>query len=123
MKRMMSMLVALIVAAAVSQATAQPAANQKSGASTAAKRAQGTVGAVAADSVTVKVSGKDMTFTVDSATKVVAKGAGTKSAASGGKMTISDAVGMGDRVTVTYHDMDGKMHASEVRVTSKAAHK
>jgi len=123
MKRMVSVLVALIVAAGALHATAQTAAAQKSGASMAAKKAQGMVGAVAADSLTVKVSGKDMTFAVDSNTKVVAKGASTKSAAQGGKLTLSDSVGMGDRVTVTYHEMDGKMHASEVRVTAKAMHK
>jgi len=122
MKRMMSVLVALIVAAGMS-ATAQTAATQKSGGSTAAKKAQGMVGAVTADSLTVKVSGKDMTFAVDPSTKVVAKGAGSKSAASGGKLQLTDAVGMGDRVTVSYHDMDGKAHATEVRVTAKATHK
>jgi len=120
---MMSVLVALIVAVGMS-VSAQTAATQKSGgAAPAAKKAQGMVGAVTADSLTVKVSGKDMTFAVDPATKVVAKGAGTKSATSGGKLQLTDAVGMGDRVTVTYHDMDGKAHASEVRVTAKATHK
>jgi hypothetical protein len=123
MKRMISVLVALIVAAGASHATAQTAATQKSGASMAAKKAQGVVSAVTSDSVTVKAAGKDMMFSVDSSTKVVAKGAGTKSEAAGGKMSITDAVGMGDRVTVSYHDMDGKMHASEVRVTAKATHK
>ena len=41
-------------------------------------------------------------------------------AAEGKKMTLSDAVGAGDMVTVTYHDMGGTMHASQVKVTQKA---
>jgi hypothetical protein len=35
-------------------------------------------------------------------------------------MTLSDSVATGDMVTVTYHDMDGKMHAANVKVTQKA---
>src|SRR6266851_9322652 len=69
-------------------------AAQKSGAaSMAVKRATGTVKAVAADSVTVSgAGGKEMMFAVDSSTKVVAKGASTKSAAQAGKLMITDAV-------------------------------
>ena len=90
----------------------------------AAKRSTGTVKAVSADSLTVSgAGGKEMMFAVDASTKVVATGAGTKSAAAGGKLVITDAVKMGDRVTVSYHDMGGKMHAAEVRVTAKAATK
>ena len=64
-----------------------------------------------------------MMFAVDSSTKVVAKGASTKSAAQAGKLMITDAVKAGDKVTVSYHEMDGKMHASEVRVTGKGTTK
>jgi len=85
-----------------------------------AKKSSGTVKAVSADSLTVTAGAKEMMFSIDSATKVVAAGAGTKSAAQGGKLMITDAVHTGDRVTVSYHDMSGKMHAAEVRVTSKA---
>jgi hypothetical protein len=35
-------------------------------------------------------------------------------------MTLSDSVATGDMVTVTYHDMDGKMHAGSVKITQKA---
>jgi hypothetical protein len=101
------------------------AAMQKSGAApkAAAKRASGSVKAVSGDSLTVSAAGKDMTFAIDSSTSVVARGASTKSAAKGGKLMITDAVNMGDRVTVSYHEMDGKMHASEVRVTAKGTAK
>ena len=66
-------------------------------------------------------AGKDTTFTVDKDTRVIGKGMGTKSAASGGKLAISDAISTGDTVSVTYHDMGGTMHAATVRVTTKAS--
>ncbi|HEY6213647.1 MAG TPA: hypothetical protein VIW45_15250 [Vicinamibacterales bacterium] len=90
------------------------------GKSMKAMRATGTVKAVSGDSLTITAGGKDMMFSVDADTKVIAKGASTKSAAQGGKLAIGDAVGNGDRVQVSYHDMSGKMHATEVRVTNKA---
>ena len=115
MKRwMVPVLVALVVGWCASPAFAQAKA-------AAAKRSTGTVKAVSAESLTVSGSGgKEMMFSVDASTKVVATGASTKSAATGGKLVITDAVKTGDRVTVSYHDMGGKMHAAEVRVTSKA---
>jgi hypothetical protein len=136
MKRwMISILVASVAVSVPIVAGAQSAdpgarktsAMQKSGAApkmAAAKRATGMVKTVAADSLTISgAGGKDMMFSVDSSTKVVAKGASTKSAAQGGKLMIADAVKSGDRVTVSYHDMDGKMHATEVRVTAKGTTK
>jgi hypothetical protein len=81
----------------------------------------GKVKTVAADSITVTdTSGKDATFAIDSATRFTGTGLSHKSAASGGKLSVTDAVAMGDSVTVTYHDQGGTMHASEVRVTAKA---
>ena len=85
-----------------------------------AKTASGTVKSVSAGSLVISEGGKDMTFTVDKDTKVVGKGLGTKGAASGGKLAITDAVSSGDMVSVTYHDMGGTMHAATVRVTPKA---
>ena len=61
-----------------------------------------------------------MTFALDATTKFVGKGLSTKSTAKGGKLTATDAVGTGDMVSVTYHDMSGKMHAANVRITNKA---
>jgi hypothetical protein len=57
-----------------------------------------------------------MTFTIDPSTNVVARGAGTKAAAAGGKIAITDVVSNGKRVTVTYEDANGTMRASSVRV-------
>jgi hypothetical protein len=86
-----------------------------------AMTASGTVKSVAGDTLVVASGGKDMTFSLDGATKFVGKGLSTKS--KGGKLTATDAVAMGDMVSVTYHDMGGKMHAANVRVTNKAATK
>lgn len=82
--------------------------------------AGGTVKAVSGDSLTISSGGKDMTFTVDATTKFVGKGLGTKAKAGGGKLTLTDAVAMNDAVSVTYHDMAGKLHAANVRITNKA---
>lgn len=83
--------------------------------------ASGTVKSVSGDSLVVTSSGKDMTFTMDGTTKFVGKGLSTKSTAKGGKLSATDAVAMGDMVSVTYHDMGGKMHAANVRITNKAS--
>jgi hypothetical protein len=82
--------------------------------------ASGTVKDVSGTSLTVTVGGKDMAFTVDAATKFIGKGLSTKTREKGGKMTATDAVGSGDMVSVTYHDMGGTMHAAQVRVNTKA---
>ena len=86
----------------------------------AAMTANGTVKSVSGSSLTISDAGKDMTFTVDKETRVIGKGMGTKGAATGGKLAIADALSSGDKVSVTYHDMNGTMHAATVRVTPKA---
>jgi hypothetical protein len=115
MKRLM--LVALSVLGL--SVAAQPIAVHAQKAKTAkTMTASGPVTAVSGTSLTVTSGGKDMTFTVDASTKFVGKGLSTKAAA--GKLTATDAVGMGDTVTVSYHDMGGTMHAANVRITNKA---
>jgi hypothetical protein len=84
------------------------------------KTATGIVKTVSPTSLVITSAGKDMTFTVDSSTSVVASGAGTKAATKGGKIAIADVVAAGNQVRVTYHDMSGTMHAQSVRVTAKA---
>ena|SRR5579871_3668209 len=81
--------------------------------------ASGTVKSVSGNQLVVTSGGKDMTFAVDNTTKFVGKGLGTK--ASKGPITATDAVHDGDRVSVSYHDMNGTMHAAQVRVTGSAA--
>ena len=102
--------------APAADAGAKPPSTEKM----ATMSATGTVKSVAADSVVVTdKDGKDWTFAVDNATKVVAKGASHKSdekKAEHAPMMITDVVKTGDKVSVKYHDMDGKMHAASVRV-------
>jgi hypothetical protein len=117
MKRLLAVaLTVLGLSVAVQGLNAQAAktTTMKSKAMTAA----GTVKSVSGTSLVVDSKGKDMTFTVDGSTKFVGKGLGTKARA--GKLTAQDAVGAGDAVSVTYHDMGGTMHAASVRITNKA---
>ena len=114
MKRLL--LVALAVAALCVGQTVGIDAQGK----TKTMSASGTVKTVSGNSLTITAAGgKDMTFTVDNATKFVGKGLGTK--AKQGPLTATDAVAAGDKVRVSYHDMGGTLHAANVSVTAKAA--
>ena len=114
MKNIARVAVALLMAGAIGAA----AGAQEAKTSTV----QGKVTAVTGSSVTIQHDSDTMTFVVDNTTKVIGKGVGTKReerAKAKEKFTILDAVETDDRVTVKYHEMDGKMHASEVRITQK----
>ena len=80
----------------------------------------GTVTAVGSNTLSINASSGAQTFTIDGASKVVGHGVGTAAAKEGGKAVITDLVGVGDRVTVSYHQTGATMHAAEVRVTDKA---
>jgi hypothetical protein len=54
---------------------------------------------------------------------VIGKGIGTATAPQGGKGQIGDLVKAGDTVSVSYQEAGSTLHASEVRVTLKAAPK
>jgi hypothetical protein len=115
MRNAWRVVLALLIAVGVTTATAAEKAKTST--------VQGTVTAAAGDSLTITKGSEPMTFVVDNTTKVTGKGLTTKSnekAAAGEKLTISDTVGKGDMVTVTYHEMDGKMHATMVKVRQKA---
>ena len=62
-------------------------------------------------------------FAVDATTKVIAVGASTAAAATGGKLVLTDFVGIGDQVTVSYRKAGSGLHADEVRVRTKATKK
>ena len=85
----------------------------------------GTVKALGADWITI--SGRsgpasfEQTFKIDPATKVFAKGAGTATAAKGGRLPFAEIVGSGDRVTISYHMKGDSLLASDVHVTIKKA--
>jgi hypothetical protein len=85
--------------------------------------ASGTVTAVTGSSLTVKTSKEDLTLTIDEKTKITASGGSTKTRekkAAGEKTVITDFVGEGDQVRVSYHDMGANKHAASVTVTRKA---
>lgn len=86
---------------------------------------EGKVTAITPTSMTIGGSKGGATFTqtfvIDAKTKVVGRGAGTATAKAGGKVAATDLIGSGDTVIVTFAEMAGKLHATEIRVTMKAA--
>jgi Cu/Ag efflux protein CusF len=92
----------------------------------AAKSMSGLVTVVGPSSLIIMGSGgasQTFTFSVDGSTKVIGVGAGTAAAAAGGKTAVTDLVKRGDKVSVSYHQMGGTLHAAEIRVTAKGAAK
>ena len=86
----------------------------------------GVVKALGADWITI--SGKsgggasfEQTFKVDPKTKVFAKGAGTATAATGGRGLFDQLVASGDHVRISYHKNGGDLFASRVHVMAKPA--
>lgn len=105
MKRLITLLTCTVLVAS-SSALAQ-----------ATKTVKGSVTNVGANTITVAVAGKDMTFNVDVKTTVVARGAGTKAKAAeaAGKTGpgVAEVLKAGEAVEVVYHEAG--MHADTVR--------
>jgi hypothetical protein len=108
------------------------------------KNVTGTVKTASDDSLTITVDEKDWTFVVDKDTKVVAKDAemmggkgaemmggkdaemmggkdaemmgGKGAEMMGGKTKFTDLVKAKQKVTVSYHETEDKLHAAEVRI-------
>ncbi len=108
------------------------------------KNVTGTVKSASDDSLTITVDEKDWTFVVDKDTKVVAKDAkmmggkdaemmggkdaemmggkdakmmgGKDAKMMGGKTKFTDFVKAKQKVTVSYHETEDKLHAAEVRI-------
>ena len=90
--------------------------------------AVGAVKSVAADSLAINDGpGKDWTFVIDAKTKIIPRAGeetlnvGPVSPLEGGKVIPSKALMItdikeGQRVQVKYHNVNGKMHATQVRV-------
>jgi hypothetical protein len=90
------------------------------------ERAEGRVDSISGSTLVISgVAGSGgsfkQSFAVDATTKVVAIGAST--AAAGGKVVLTDFIGSGDQVTVSYRKSGSGLHADEVRVRSKAPKK
>ena len=91
-----------------------------------AETANGTVDSISGSTLVISGSagGKSsfkQSFAIDATTKVIAVGAST--AAAGGKVMLTDFVGMGDQVTVSYRKAGSGLHADEVRVRTKGPKK
>jgi hypothetical protein len=87
----------------------------------ATKMVSGTVSAVTADAITVKVKDADVKLMVDAKTSIVGKGFSTKmSKMKAEKKTphVDDFIQNGDMVTAKYDD--GSKHASEVKLVRSA---
>jgi hypothetical protein len=82
------------------------------------KKVTGTISAITADSVTVKVGGTDLSFVVDDKVMVIAPGAGTRTRqaeASNSKPKLGDLLKAGDAVEVSYTEVGGSKLAAELR--------
>lgn len=88
-------------------------------------RAEGRVDSISGSTLVISGSAGSgsfkQSFAVDANTKVIAMGAST--AAAGGKIVLTDFVGIGDQVTVSYRKAGSGLHADEVRVRAKAPKK
>jgi hypothetical protein len=89
------------------------------------KVARGTIASIAGPSLTVKVGEQDMKFSVDSKTMVLARGASTKAAhaaaAGKGGPHLNELLQNGQAVAVTYKDMAGGLHATEIKAIAKVS--
>ncbi len=89
----------------------------------APKKAEGVVSEVSGTALTIKSSaGEASTFVIDEKTKIVGKGLGTmarEKKAEGAGVKLTDAVAVGDTVTVNYKAMGDMKHATTVTVIKK----
>jgi hypothetical protein len=85
------------------------------------KTVMGTVTALSTDSITIKTKDTETKLAVDSKTKVIGTGIGTKSAQMKEEKKptqITDLLKVGDLVSATYDE--GTTHATEVRLKTSA---
>jgi hypothetical protein len=109
----MKHLVAVVAVALVASLVFAPVASAQT------KWVRGTVVSVAGDTFVVKVAGKDMTFKVDKATQLEARGAGSAMRESELKgapgVKFAEFVKPGVGVEVHYKDVAGVLMATEIR--------
>jgi Cu/Ag efflux protein CusF len=130
-----AMMMAMVVSAGITRAAQEsvavgPASPVQGGKVIKAKSmtAVGAVKTVAADSLTINDGpGKDWSFVIDATTKIIPRAGqetidvGPVSPVEGGKVLPSTRLMItdikeGQRVQVKYHNVNGKMHATQVRV-------
>ena len=120
MKRVLPLFLGVLLLTA--PAFAQAKAGDKAAASKTLT-ALGKVSAVTSDSVTVKGKDGEWKFDIDKATTVVAKGGSHKMAALKADKkpaVVTEFVGVGDDVSVKYHDLGASKHAASVTVRTPA---
>jgi hypothetical protein len=88
------------------------------------KVARGTIASMAGQSLTVTVGDRDMTFRIDSTTFVEVRGGATKTklAAVHGRagVHLDEVLTKGQPVAVTYNDLAGSLHATEIKAIPAA---
>ena len=92
------------------------------GLSAQTKWVRGAVTAMGKDTITVKAMGKEFTFKVESATRLIARGAGTaareKEKAGKPGVSLAEFVKAGQSVEVDYTEAGGVMTATEIRTVA-----
>ena len=89
------------------------------GAADSAKNVQAKVKSISGNTLILDQGGRDMTFTVDRDTDVLAAGGTRATKSAGGSLPITDAVHAGDIVRVEYREAGGSMKALEIQVRSR----
>ena len=85
------------------------------------KNVQGKVKSISGDTLTLDQDGKDLRFTVDRETDVLAKGGTRATKKAGGTVPIGDLIHAGDLVRVQYREANGTMKALEVQLRAPAS--
>lgn len=84
------------------------------------KSIQAKVKSISGNALILDQNGRDMTFTLDRETDVVAVGATRATRRAGGGLPITDLVHTGDIVRVEYSEAGGSMRAREIQVRTRA---
>lgn len=85
-----------------------------------AKNVQAKVKSISSNALILDRDGRDMTFTLDRNTDVVAVGGTRAAKRAGGAQPITDLVHAGDIVRVEYREAGGSMKALEIQVKGRA---
>jgi hypothetical protein len=84
------------------------------------KNTQGRVTSIVGPVLALEADGREMAFTVDENTGVLARGASQATrSAGGGRLRITDFVQKGDIVRVMYRELNGWMRAVEIQIRGR----